>query len=383
MKRALAEADYSIYQAAVPNKLPLHGFHGQSAMIESSALSTSPWSTDFMKDAGTSLLDFENLLGAEIGMSLPSDLVPTESVSLPLERPVCDDSSGVLLDAGIGRWEDFEDLLKKDSSNTCDLDFEDWSLDLTESSDVLSDWSSSGAATTFEGAEGHCPRPRSRRGPSPTPLNVERTSSTANWSSMTSGEQLRTVEALTEAISHRLGLREQLDVIRIIDPTVTVDPSADREIAVDLRRLDDSKLRQIAEYVRTTVEAQEAAVDDKPEFTSQGSRKRGRRQQSNPRSTSGRSTPASLNAPVHKKERCKRPRQRQQRRRRVAMAQVQTQQDKAHEQRLKEQRSGLFLHEQVLTLTSTTSSSSSSRGNSSHPSIAGTDDEDEEVDILH
>ncbi|KAL3191735.1 hypothetical protein MRX96_059474 [Rhipicephalus microplus] len=324
-------------------------------MIESSALSTSPWSTDFMKDAGTSLLDFENLLGAEIGMSLPSDLVPTESVSLPLERPVCDDSSGVLLDAGIGRWEDFEDLLKKDSSNTCDLDFEDWSLDLTESSDVLSDWSSSGAATTFEGAEGHCPRPRSR-GPSPTPLN---------------------------AISHRLGLREQLDVIRIIDPTVTVDPSADREIAVDLRRLDDSKLRQIAEYVRTTVEAQDAAVDDKPEFTSQGSRKRGRRQQSNPRSTSGRSTPASLNAPVHKKERCKRPRQRQQRRRRVAMAQVQTQQDKAHEQRLKEQRSGLFLHEQVLTLTSTTSSSSSSRGNSSHPSIAGTDDEDEEVDILH
>lgn len=351
-------------------------------MIESSALGTSPWSTDFLKDGGTSLLDFENFLDAEIGMSLPSDLVPTESVSLPLERPMGDHSSGVLLDDGFGCWEDFEDLLKKDSSTTCDLDFEDWSLDLTESSEVLSDWSSSGGPTTFEGVEGHCSRPRSRRGPSPTPLNVERTSSTASWSAMTSGEQLRTVEALTEAISHRLGLREQLDVIRIIDPTVTVDPSAGREIAVDLRRLDDHKLRQIAEYVRTSVEAQAAAVDDKPEVTAQGSRKRGRRQQSNPHSASGRSTPASLNAPVHKRVRCKRPRPRQrqqQRRRRVAK----TQEAKVHEQMLKEQRSGLFVHEQVLTLTSTTSSSSSSRGNSSHPSIAGTDDEDEEVDILH
>uniref|UniRef100_L7LWV6 Uncharacterized protein n=1 Tax=Rhipicephalus pulchellus TaxID=72859 RepID=L7LWV6_RHIPC len=348
-------------------------------MIESSALSTSPWNADFMKDGGTSLFDFENILGAEIGMSLPSD-VSTESVSLPPERPMVDDSSGVLLDTGIGCWEDFEDFLKKDSSTACDLEFEDWSLDLTESSEVLSDWSSSAGPTTFEGAEGHCSRPRSRRGPSPAPLNVERTSSTANWSSMTSGEQLRTVEALTEAISHRLGLREQLDVIRIIDPTVTIDPSANREIAVDLRRLDDHKLRQIAEYVRTTVEAQEAALGDKPEVTGQGSRKRGRRHQSNPRSASGRSTPASLNAPVHKKERCKRPRQRQQQRRRRV---VKTQQDKAHEQMLKEQRSGLFVHEQVLTLTSTTSSASSSRGNSSHPSIAGTDDEDEEVDILY
>lgn len=347
-------------------------------MIESSVLSTSPWSTDFLKDGGTSLLEFEDLLDVEIGMSLPSDLVPTESVSLPLERPAGGDSSGVLLDPGFECWDDFEDLLKKDSNTACSLDFEEWSLDLTESSEVLSDWSSSGAATTFEGVEDHCSRPRSRRGPSPTPLNVDRTSSPMSWSSMTSGEQRRTVEALTEAIGHRLGLREQLDVIRIIDPTAVLDPSADREFAVDLRHLDDHKLRQIADYVRSSVEALDVAAD-KPEVTGQGSRKRGRRPQNNPQSASGRSSPASLNAPVNKRERCKRPRQRQQQRRRRV---VKTQEDKARMQMLKEQRSGLFVHEQVLTLTSTASSSSSSRGNSSHPSIAGTDDEDEEVDIL-
>lgn len=347
-------------------------------MIESSALSTSPWNADFWKDGSTSFLGFENLLDTEICMPLPSELITTESESSPLERPASVASLGSM-DPGFGCWEDFEDLLKKDTSTTCDLDLDEWSLDLTESSEVLSDWSSSGGATTFEGVEGHCSRPRSRRGPSPTPLNVERTSSTRSWSSMTSGEQLRTVEALTEAISHHLGLREQLDVIRIIDPTATVDPSADREFAVDLRRLDDHKLRQIADYVRhNSVAAMELAADN-AEVRGESSRKRGRRRESNSYSASGRSSPASSNAPVHKKERCKRPRQRPQQRRRRA---VKTQQDKAHQQMLKEQRSGLFVREEVLTLTSTTASSSS-RGNSSHPSIAGTDDEEEEVDILH
>lgn len=348
-------------------------------MIESSALGTSPWNTDFWKDGSTSFLGFENLLDTEICMPLPSDLITTESESSPLERPASVASLGSM-DPGFGCWEDFEDLLKKDTSTTCDLDLDEWSLDLTESSEVLSDWSSSGGATTFEGVEGHCSRPRSRRGPSPTPLNVERTSSTRSWSSMTSGEQLRTVEALTEAISHHLGLREQLDVIRIIDPTATVDPSADREFAVDLRRLDDHKLRQIADYVRhNSVAAMELAADDNAEVRGESSRKRGRRRESNSYSASGRSSPASSNAPVHKKERCKRPRQRPQQRRRRA---VKTQQDKAHQQMLKEQRSGLFVREEVLTLTST-AASSSSRANSSHPSIAGTDDEEEEVDILH
>lgn len=49
---------------------------------------------------------------------------------------------------------------------------------------------------------------------------------------MTGEEQLHAVEALTEAISRKLGLREQLDVIRIIDPSASVDPTADREFVV-------------------------------------------------------------------------------------------------------------------------------------------------------
>ncbi|XP_065306991.1 protein FAM199X-like isoform X1 [Dermacentor albipictus] len=350
-------------------------------MIESSALSTSPWNLDFWKDGSTSSLGFEDLLDTEI--CLPSEILTMQNGPLALERPASAASSGPM-DPGFGCWEDFEDLLKRDTSTAGDLDLDEWSLDFTESSEVLSDWSSSGGATTFEGMEGHYSRPRSRRGPSPTPLNVERASSTRSWSSMTSGEQLRTVEALTEAINHRLGLREQLDVLRIIDPAATVDPSAHREFAVDLRRLDDHKLRQIADYVRhNSIAAMELAAD-KAEVTGESSRKRGRCRQSNSCSASGRSSPASASAPVHKKERCKRPRQRpqQRRRRRRAVQTEQTEQEKAHKQMLKEQRSGLFVREEVLTLTSATASSSS-RGNSSHPSIAGTDDEEEEVDILH
>lgn len=348
-------------------------------MIESSVLGTSPWNTDLWKDGSGSFLGFENLLDSGDGLPLSSEL-SGETGLLDPERSPSLSSSGPL-EGDFNFWNELEDFIEKDTSATYGLDLDELSLDPTESSEVLSDWSSCGGGAAFEDSEGHRSRQRLRRGLSPVPSDVPQASSSSakSWSSMSGEEQLRTVETLTEAISHQLGLREQLDVIRIIDPTACIDPAANREFVVDLRHLDDCKLRQIAEYVQRNADAASEQVGGQAEDAGEAgsTRKKGRRRGSGRRSASEHSSPASASKKVAPKRG---------RRKRHRQAQTVTwNQRKAHRQMLKEKRSGLFVHEQVLTLKGATAAPAavSSRPGSSSSACFLEEEDEEEVDILH
>ncbi|XP_077498980.1 uncharacterized protein LOC144110047 isoform X2 [Amblyomma americanum] len=353
-------------------------------MIESSALSTSPWNADIWKDDSALFMGFEELLDTGECLLLRGDLVDNNEWSPP-ERPPSTVSPGPL-DADFG-WSELEDFMKKDTSTNFGLDLDELSLDPTESSEVLSDWSSqSGGAATWEDFEGHRSRQRLRRGLSPAPSGVVQASCTKSWASMSGDEQLRTVEALTEAISHQLGLREQLDVIRIIDPTASIDLSADREFPVDLRRLDDRKLREIAEYVRKNTAATAQVGTDTKATGSTSARRRkrsqGRRGVSchsvSEHSSSASSTPPARKEPRGKanRERCPDQRGRRKRHRQQLLQESAIKwQQKTELQKLKEERSGLFRHEEVLTITTPAAASCSSLS-----SLLAADEED--VDIL-
>uniref|UniRef100_A0A1E1XTA8 Protein FAM199X n=1 Tax=Amblyomma sculptum TaxID=1581419 RepID=A0A1E1XTA8_AMBSC len=356
-------------------------------MIESSALSTSPWNVDIWKDDSTPFMGFEDLLDpGECSLLLRGDLVDNDEWSPP-ERPPSIASPGPL-DVDIC-WSDLEDFMKKDTSANFGLDLDELSLDPTESSEVLSDWSSqSGGAATWEDFEGHRSRQRLRRGLSPAPSDVVQASSTKGWASMSGDEQLRTVEALTEAISHHLGLREQLDVIRIIDPMASIDLSSDREFPVDLRRLDDRKLREIAEYVRKNTAATQTAQvgNDTKAAGSTSSRRKSRRGGSHhsEHSSSASSMPSAARKGPRghwgkaNRERCPDQRGRRKRHRQQQESAVQWQQEKALRQKLKEKRSGLFRHEEVLTITRTAPAAAAAAAS---PSSLLAADEDY-VDIL-
>lgn len=347
-------------------------------MIESSVLSTSPWNVDIWKDDTVPFLGFEDLLDpGEGSLLLRGDFVDNNEWPPP-ERPPSIASPGPLEDTDFFGWGELEDFMKKDTSANFGLDLDELSLDPTESSEVLSDWSSqSGGAATWDDFEGHRSRQRSRRGLSPAPSNARNGSPTKNWASMSGGEQLRTVEALTEAISHHLGLREQLDVIRIIDPAASIDLSAEKEFPVDLKRLDDRKLREIAEYVRKNTTATliaQVGNTTKAAGSTTSSRKKSQSHRGNSRrSVSEHSSSASSTPSARKRGRRKRHWKQQQQQQPPLQGW-----EKAELQKRKEKRSGLFRREEVLTITSTASAASCS----SPSSLLAADEEEEDVDIL-
>ncbi|KXJ25018.1 Protein FAM199X-B [Exaiptasia diaphana] len=67
-------------------------------------------------------------------------------------------------------------------------------------------------------------------------------------SKMNSEDQLQSIEYLTRVVSTTLGLREQLDIIRIISPDATVS-STDTEFFIDLDAFNDIKFQQLKLYV--------------------------------------------------------------------------------------------------------------------------------------
>ncbi|XP_013411787.1 protein FAM199X [Lingula anatina] len=69
------------------------------------------------------------------------------------------------------------------------------------------------------------------------------------WSNMTSQEQISTIEELTRIISEEMGLREQIEVIRIISPNAQVSPT-DTEFVIELDWLNDEKLQRLRKYVK-------------------------------------------------------------------------------------------------------------------------------------
>ncbi|XP_036404236.1 protein FAM199X-like [Megalops cyprinoides] len=69
------------------------------------------------------------------------------------------------------------------------------------------------------------------------------------WSAMTNDEQVEYIEYLSRKVSMEMGLREQLDIIKIIDPCAQISPT-DSEFIIELNCLTDEKLKQVRSYIR-------------------------------------------------------------------------------------------------------------------------------------
>ncbi|CAF91164.1 unnamed protein product, partial [Tetraodon nigroviridis] len=120
-----------------------------------------------------------------------------------------------------------------------DSEFE-WQLpgsDITSGSDVLSDIIPSIPSS---------PCFISKRKPKPTP---HRNLDELPWSSMTNDEQVEYIEYLSRKVSTEMGLREQLDIIKIIDPCAQISPT-DSEFIIELNCLTDEKLKQVRNYIK-------------------------------------------------------------------------------------------------------------------------------------
>lgn len=67
---------------------------------------------------------------------------------------------------------------------------------------------------------------------------------------MVSSSQVEYIEYLSRKVSTEMGLREQLDIIKIIDPCAQISPT-DSEFIIELNCLTDEKLKQVGVQQRT------------------------------------------------------------------------------------------------------------------------------------
>lgn len=137
------------------------------------------------------------------------------------------------------------------------------------------------------------------------------------WSCLSAEERVHVIEDLSHIVSRELGLREQLEVIRIINPSASVSPT-DTEFVIELASLNDEKLQRIRECV--CVHATQQCSPD----TSQ-------QEQFTPSKT--------LDKKLKTQER------------RSRQKAIRQRQRKDYRQMLKEKRSGLFVKEEVMSLT--------------------------------
>ncbi|XP_015678085.1 protein FAM199X [Protobothrops mucrosquamatus] len=83
----------------------------------------------------------------------------------------------------------------------------------------------------------------------PKKKNKHRNLDELPWSAMTNDEQVEYIEYLSRKVSMEMGLREQLDIIKIIDPMAQISPT-DNEFIIELNCLTDEKLKQVRNYIR-------------------------------------------------------------------------------------------------------------------------------------
>ncbi|XP_035219921.1 protein FAM199X-B-like isoform X1 [Stegodyphus dumicola] len=79
--------------------------------------------------------------------------------------------------------------------------------------------------------------------------SLEYLSSSKLWSKMSSEEQLQTLHALSEIVTCHMDIREQIEVIKIIDPSAVISPD-DKEFALDSSFLNDVKLKKIRDFIK-------------------------------------------------------------------------------------------------------------------------------------
>ncbi|KAK7138361.1 hypothetical protein R3I94_013851 [Phoxinus phoxinus] len=107
------------------------------------------------------------------------------------------------------------------------------------------------------------------------------------WSAMTNDEQVEYIEYLSRKVSTEMGLREQLDIIKIIDPSAQILPT-DSEFIIELNCLTDEKLKQVRSYIR------EHSPRQRPSMTRDG----WKRSMASSGSTSGVSAHSSSNVSI-------------------------------------------------------------------------------------
>ncbi|XP_052800690.1 protein FAM199X-like [Mya arenaria] len=68
------------------------------------------------------------------------------------------------------------------------------------------------------------------------------------WKNMSSSDRLKLIDELSLTISHQLDLREQMEIIKIIDPSANLNQQR-MEFVIDLNVIDDVKLQKIQDIV--------------------------------------------------------------------------------------------------------------------------------------
>lgn len=137
--------------------------------------------------------------------------------------PVTDGSVSMLLEEGL-----------VDSINVSDLNWAEL--------EPFADQTTSNASIIESTGVSHVSRKNGKRKKS------DHQSSASQWSMMSRDEQLKTLQALTPIISHNMTLRQQIEIIRVINPSAVISPN-DTEFAIDLEFLNDSKLQVIKDIV--------------------------------------------------------------------------------------------------------------------------------------
>ncbi|XP_068722897.1 protein FAM199X-like isoform X1 [Montipora capricornis] len=153
---------------------------------------------------------------------------------------------------------------------------------------------------------------------------------TVSWKKMSSDDQVQAVEILTRVASVTMGLKEQMDIIRIINPQATVLPT-DTEFEIDLDAFDDAKFRRIHSYSMDHLSRYSCPLcsDSQSETCRQNTNFSHRKHSK--RKASGNLSMKKISRKSSKhKELLKR----------------------VHRQMMKEQRSGLFENEEVISLSS-------------------------------
>ncbi|CAH1785270.1 unnamed protein product [Owenia fusiformis] len=153
-----------------------------------------------------------------------------------------------------------------------------------------------------------------------TPTKRPRSNSVSRhktWCEMTNSEQIREVEELSRTISEDLGLREQLEVIQIINPRATIS-YLDTEFVIDLDDIDDEKLQRVRDFVRIHTSC------------------------NTPISSGASDTSSNCSSP-HPKKLTKKQRQ-------AMRKEMRQRQRKEYRQMMREKKSGLFAKEEVLAL---------------------------------
>lgn len=197
------------------------------------------------------------------------------------------------------------DIVEED---TCLLDDDHWTSAL-ESISTVPDLTSPAPCSST--ASGHKSTPQQNR---KKPVNFK----TARWSTLCDDEKASVIEELSRVISNELGLREQLEVIRIINPSAEVSPT-DKEFVIDIYSIDEGKLEKIQEYIAGHAQSPCIPSKDSSEVSPKKHSKQANKKQSI----------------QEKKVRQKFYKQRQR---------------KEYRQMLKEKRSGLFAQEEVLSV---------------------------------